>query len=149
MGNHSLKTHSYYKSRYLLTTNSSLSTNRQVRSLSLSYFTNVFFNFQIFEESSNMHRYQDLSVSSNCYSLATPLIYTYIHTLSELRNRFRFCFSVLFSLEISSSQHFSFIELLKFRKKGPKNKKDDFVPELILYLINFDFTYSYSETFPK
>ncbi len=64
MGNHSLKTYSYYKSQFLLKSNSSVSTKRTARSLSLYYFTNV--NCQIFDESSNIHRYLDLSALGNC-----------------------------------------------------------------------------------
>jgi hypothetical protein len=76
VGNHSLKTYSHYKSQYLLKRNSSSSTNKQARSFSLYYFTNVYFNFHVFEESSNMYRYQDLPTLDNCHPLATALLLT-------------------------------------------------------------------------
>jgi len=57
----------------LLKRNSPSSTNRQARSLSLYYVMNVFFNFQIFDESSNMHRYQAFLAWRNCHPLATLL----------------------------------------------------------------------------
>ncbi len=46
VGNHFLKTYSYCKSQYLLKRNSSLSTNRQARSFSLYYYTNVLSTFK-------------------------------------------------------------------------------------------------------
>ncbi len=68
VGNHFLKMYSYYKSRYLLKRNSSLSTNGQTRLLSFYYYKNVFFNFRIFDESLNMHRYPNFSALGDCPS---------------------------------------------------------------------------------
>ncbi len=82
MGNHFFKTYSHSKSQYLLKRNSSPSTNRQARSLPLYYFTNVFFNFQIFDESWNMHSYQNFSTLGNKFWISGQL--TYCHPLATL-----------------------------------------------------------------